>query len=106
MFVPTSSLPAGLRWFAEYQPFTPIMETLRALRAGDRDGHPCGRNARPRRQRFVRLRGVRAVTSARKFEQFGNLKWPLANLAVLGLTAIHARRARALVERYWYRARG
>lgn len=62
--------------------------------------------ARPRRQRFVRLRGVRAVTSARKFEQFGNLKWPLANLTVLGLTAIHARRARALVERYWYRARG
>ncbi len=33
-FVPTKSLPAGLRWFAEYQPFTPIMETLRALLAG------------------------------------------------------------------------
>ncbi|MEV4314942.1 ABC transporter permease [Actinocrispum sp. NPDC049592] len=30
-FVPTDSLPAGLRWFAEYQPFTPIMETLRGL---------------------------------------------------------------------------
>jgi predicted glycoside hydrolase/deacetylase ChbG (UPF0249 family) len=63
------------------------------------------RLARTRRQRFVRLHGVRAVTSARKFEQFGNLKWPLANLAVLGLSAIHARRARALIERYWYRAR-
>ncbi|WP_033290159.1 ABC transporter permease [Amycolatopsis jejuensis] len=30
-FVPTDSMPAGLRWFAEYQPFTPIIETLRAL---------------------------------------------------------------------------
>ena len=29
-FVPTDSMPAGLRWFAEYQPFTPIIETLRA----------------------------------------------------------------------------
>lgn len=24
-------MPAGLAWFAEYQPFTPIMDTLRAL---------------------------------------------------------------------------
>jgi len=30
-FVPTASMPAGLRWFAEYQPFTPIIETLRDL---------------------------------------------------------------------------
>lgn len=30
-FVPTDSMPAGLRWFAEYQPFTPIIETLRDL---------------------------------------------------------------------------
>jgi ABC-2 type transport system permease protein len=30
-FVPTESMPAGLRWFAEHQPFTPIIETLRAL---------------------------------------------------------------------------
>ena len=33
-FVPTASMPAGLRQFAEYQPFTPIIETLRALLAG------------------------------------------------------------------------
>jgi ABC-2 type transport system permease protein len=33
-FVPTDSMPAGLRWFAEYQPFTPIMETLRGLLLG------------------------------------------------------------------------
>jgi ABC-2 type transport system permease protein len=30
-FVPTDSMPAGLRWFAEYQPFTPIIDTLRDL---------------------------------------------------------------------------
>jgi predicted glycoside hydrolase/deacetylase ChbG (UPF0249 family) len=64
------------------------------------------RLARARGQRFVRVRGVRAITSSRKFEQFGNLRWPLANLAVLALTAIRAPRARALIERYWYRARG
>ena len=33
-FVPTDTLPSGIRWFAEYQPFTPIMETLRALLEG------------------------------------------------------------------------
>jgi ABC-2 type transport system permease protein len=30
-FVPTESLPTGLRWFAERQPFTPVMDLLRAL---------------------------------------------------------------------------
>ncbi|MFC0038374.1 ABC transporter permease [Actinomadura rayongensis] len=33
-FVPTESMPAGLRWFAEYQPFTPVIETLRGLLFG------------------------------------------------------------------------
>ena len=33
-FVPTETMPAGLRWFAEYQPFTPIIETLRGLLTG------------------------------------------------------------------------
>ncbi len=33
-FVPTSSMPAGLRWFAEYQPFTPVTETVRGLLTG------------------------------------------------------------------------
>jgi ABC-2 type transport system permease protein len=37
-FVPTDSLPAGLRWFAEYQPFTPIIETLRGLLTGSAIG--------------------------------------------------------------------
>jgi ABC-2 type transport system permease protein len=33
-FVPTDSLPAGLRWFAVHQPVTPLMETLRGLLLG------------------------------------------------------------------------
>lgn len=33
-FVPTDSMPVGLRWFAEYQPFTPVMETVRGLLLG------------------------------------------------------------------------
>ncbi len=40
-FVPTESMPAGLRQFAEYQPFTPVIETLRALLTGG----PVGSNA-------------------------------------------------------------
>jgi ABC-2 type transport system permease protein len=40
-FVPTSSMPTGLRWFAEYQPFTPIIETLRDLLTDK----PLGNNA-------------------------------------------------------------
>ena len=37
-FVPTDSMPVGVRWFAEYQPFTPVMETLRGLLAGNPSG--------------------------------------------------------------------
>lgn len=33
-FVPTGSMPAGLRWFAEHQPFTPVINTLRAWSEG------------------------------------------------------------------------
>jgi len=33
-FVPNDSLPAGLRLFAEYQPFTPVIETVRGLLLG------------------------------------------------------------------------
>ena len=33
-FVPAGSMPAGLRWFAEYQPFTPITEAMRGLLTG------------------------------------------------------------------------
>ncbi len=33
-FVPPESMPAGLQWFAEFQPFTPIIDTLRGLLTG------------------------------------------------------------------------
>lgn len=40
-FVPTDSMPSGLRWFADYQPFTPVTETVRGLLLGA----PIGNNA-------------------------------------------------------------
>jgi ABC-2 type transport system permease protein len=36
-FVPTASMPAGLRWFAEHQPLTPFMDATRGLLAGAPD---------------------------------------------------------------------
>ena len=33
-FVSPDSMPAGVRWFAEYQPFTPVIDTLRGLLLG------------------------------------------------------------------------
>jgi len=33
-FVPADSMPAGVRWFAAYQPFTAVVESLRALLTG------------------------------------------------------------------------
>ena len=33
-FVPTSSMPDALAWFADNQPFTPIIETVRGLLLG------------------------------------------------------------------------
>lgn len=32
--VPTASMPAGLQWFAQHQPFTPFIETIRGLLLG------------------------------------------------------------------------
>ncbi len=40
-FVPTGSMPAGVRWFAENEPFTPIINTIRGLLTGT----PIGSNA-------------------------------------------------------------
>ena len=33
-FVPAASMPAGVRWFAAHQPFTPVVDSLRALLTG------------------------------------------------------------------------
>ena len=40
-FVPTDTMPVGLKQFAEYQPFTPVTETVRGLLTGT----PIGTNA-------------------------------------------------------------
>ena len=40
-FVPVATMPVGLRQFAEYQPFTPVIETVRGLLTGT----PIGTNA-------------------------------------------------------------
>jgi ABC-2 type transport system permease protein len=37
-FVPTDSMPTGLRWFATYQPFTPVIDTVRGLLLGSAIG--------------------------------------------------------------------
>jgi ABC-2 type transport system permease protein len=37
-FVPTESMPIAMRVFAEHQPFTPIMETVRGLLLGSAIG--------------------------------------------------------------------
>ena len=46
-FVPTATMPAGLRQFAEYQPFTPVTQTVRGLLTGGAHRH-----ARDRRHRL------------------------------------------------------
>ncbi|WP_194917094.1 ABC transporter permease [Catenulispora rubra] len=37
-FVPTASLPTAMRWFSQYEPFTPVNETLRGLLTGTKIG--------------------------------------------------------------------
>ena len=37
-FVPTGSMPSGVRWFSENQPFTPVIQTLRGLLTGTHIG--------------------------------------------------------------------
>jgi ABC-2 type transport system permease protein len=38
-FVPAGAMPAGVRWFAENQPFTPVIDTMRGLLTGGATGH-------------------------------------------------------------------
>jgi ABC-2 type transport system permease protein len=38
-FALTASMPAAIRWFAEYQPFTPVIDTVRGLLTGGPIGH-------------------------------------------------------------------
>ena len=38
-FVATQQMPTAIRWFAEYQPFTPVIDTVRGLLIGGPIGH-------------------------------------------------------------------
>ncbi|WP_037601947.1 ABC transporter permease [Streptacidiphilus rugosus] len=38
-FAPAGGMPVGVRQFAEYQPFTPVIETVRGLLTGSPTGH-------------------------------------------------------------------
>ena len=38
-FVRTAAMPAGVRWFAQNEPFTPVISTLRGLLNGGPIGH-------------------------------------------------------------------
>src|SRR5207245_11563453 len=38
-FVRPDSMSAGVRWFSEYQPFTPVIDTLRGLLLGTAIGN-------------------------------------------------------------------
>jgi len=62
------------------------------------------RLGRGRGQRLARPRGVKAVTSARKFEQYGEWHW-LWMLPRLPAMLRGRPSSRELVERYWYRPR-
>jgi hypothetical protein len=66
---------------------------------------------RPRKQRFVRPRGARAITSARKFDRHGD--WHYFTMApVTGLHSLLFNReklqkemGKELIQSYWYDAR-
>ncbi|MFD5433248.1 ABC transporter permease [Kitasatospora sp. NPDC127067] len=38
-FVPTDAMPTGVRIFAEYEPYTPVIDTFRGLMMGGQIGH-------------------------------------------------------------------
>lgn len=64
-FVPTASLPAGLAWFAEYEPFTPVIESVRGLLLGA----PSGRDLVLAVAWSLLIAGVSFVWSRRLFER-------------------------------------
>src|SRR5262249_58175618 len=39
-FIPAAAMAPGLRWFSEYQPFTPVIDTMRSLLLGTPGGEP------------------------------------------------------------------
>jgi ABC-2 type transport system permease protein len=64
-FVPTDSMPAALQWFAQYQPFTPFIETIRGLLLGT----PLGMNVWLALGWAVAITGVGYVWSMAIYER-------------------------------------
>jgi ABC-2 type transport system permease protein len=65
-FVPTASMPAGVRWFAENQPFTPVINTIRGLLIGT----PIGNNAIVAVAWCVGLTGAGYVWSRARYNRY------------------------------------
>jgi ABC-2 type transport system permease protein len=64
-FVPTATMPDGLRQFAKYQPFTPVTETLRGLLTGT----PIGSSAIVAIAWSVGVAGASYLWARRLYEQ-------------------------------------
>ncbi len=77
-FVPTDAMPWGLRQFAEYQPFTPMIDSLRALTSGaERRVGPVAGDRLVRADRRGRLPVVAAAVHEGPDEVEGH--WPHAH---------------------------
>lgn len=73
-------------------------EDLDFWRRWRRLGHPRG-------QRSVRLRGVRTLTSTRKFDQHGDWHWFWQMPAIALTTLLRLPGAARRIQRYWYEGR-
>jgi ABC-2 type transport system permease protein len=69
-FVPADTMPAALADFARYQPFTPIIETMRGLWMGSTStGVPVGREAAIAVAYCVAILAISAVAAAVLFRE-------------------------------------
>jgi ABC-2 type transport system permease protein len=69
-FVPADTMPAGLAAFARYQPFTPIIETMRGLWMGSTStGTPVGREALIAVVYCVAILAISAAAASRLFRE-------------------------------------
>jgi ABC-2 type transport system permease protein len=67
-FVPVESMPTGMRWFAEHQPFTPMMDLFRGLLTDA----PIGRSAGLTIAWSVGIGLVGYVWARRRYERVGD----------------------------------
>jgi ABC-2 type transport system permease protein len=71
-FVPADTMPGALAAFAEHQPFTPIIETMRGLWMGSTStGAPVGREATIAVAYCLAILAVSAIAAAKLFRERG-----------------------------------